>query len=454
MSSYFDLAPPASVLEQYPVGDAFEARFVGMGADELRSLQERRFAEVVQVAWHTPFYRRLWGRAGVEPGDIGGLDDLASLPVFDKSDVLDAVDRHPPFGDLAVRDDGDRPRVLHTTSGTTGSPQPVIWGAWTREVQSALLARLYRWAGVGPTDVVHSVYGHGLINGGHYVREAFVHYTEALFVSAGTGLETRSERQVDLMGRLRPTVLVGFADYLRKLAGQAREAGLEPGRDIPVRLIIGHLPSDERAALESAWGGARAHDWYGVADTGIIAGEGPDRDGLHVWEDAHVVELLDVDTGAAVPEGGRGDLVVTSLMQRDLAPLIRFNTHDVTSFVAGPSPAGLPFRRIVGFRGRSDNMVKLRGINVFPHAVGALLEGRPGLTGEYVCRLVRRADGADHLIVEVEHGGDADAASLTSELSATLGVGIEVLTVPAGATAAVTEVLSRQKPIRLVDERH
>src|SRR5664279_6444676 len=144
-----------------------------MSRDELHSIQEERFRTVVAGAWQTPFYRRIWGEAGIEKGDVTSLENLGSLPVIDKTMILEDVALHPPLGSMGTRDDGAaRAQVLQTTSGTTGAPQPVLWGAWGREAQNALLGRVYHWVGVEAGDIVHSVYGHGPVNGGHYIREA------------------------------------------------------------------------------------------------------------------------------------------------------------------------------------------------------------------------------------------------------------------------------------------
>jgi phenylacetate-CoA ligase len=441
---------------EYPSGPGFLTRYVGMSTDELRALQEERFARVLRCAWATPFYQRLWGEQGIEPGDVRGLDDLAALPVFDKSRVMADVAEHPPFGTLGVRDDQPPgPRVLQTTSGTTGRAQPVLWGPWGRETQNALLGRVYQWLGIGPSDVVHSVYGHGLVNGGHYAREAVTRWTEAVMLSAGTGIETSSERQVQAMHQFGATVLIGFADYFRRLASVARDNGIEPGVDLPVRLIIGQLPAGSREALEREWPGARAFDWYGVADTGIVTAEGPARDGHHVWSDAFVLELLDPDDGLAVPEGQAGDMVVTALAKDDLAPLIRFNTHDLSQLLPGRGEADLPFLRTAGMLGRSDQMVKLRGINVYPTAIAAMIAELDGVTGEYVCRLERRADGADHLVVVVEHASPSPsvAEQVAALVSSRVGVKVGAEAVAPGATADLTGLTMRQKPTRLVDVR-
>ena len=204
---------------------------------------------------------------------------------------------------------------MHTTSGTTGTPQPVFFGAWDREVQNLLLARAYLLQGLRPDDVVHSVYGFGMVNGGHYIREALVHFTKSIVLPAGTGIETRSEQQVELMRAFGATVIVGFVDYVKRLAQVARDKGIVPGRDIKIRMISGHVGREDRGSISAAWGGAEIYDWYGVADTGIIAAEGPDHDGLYVWEDAHHVEVIDPDTRAPRPDGELGNLCVTTLFK-------------------------------------------------------------------------------------------------------------------------------------------
>lgn len=451
--TYFEALDAKRMLAEYPIGDAFVARYTGMSRDELRALQEVRFARVMARGWQIPFYRRLWGDRGIEPGDIRSLDDLVKLPVYDKTDLMASIAADPPYGDYAGFGGADRPPVIfHTTSGTTGRPQALPFGPWGREVANLLVGRMYRWQGLRPDDVIQSVYGHGMINGGHYIREAVTHFTNSLFLSAGTGIETRSANQIQLMADFGVTVMVGFVDYIRKLAEVAEAAGLFDR--IRLRMIIGHLGTEDRAATEAAWHGAKAYDWYGVGDTGTIAGEGPERDGLYVWEDAQFLELLDVDTGAPVPDGQIGDMVVTCLFKDDIAPCIRFNTHDITHKLTGVSQTGMAFERIAGFKGRSDNMVKLRGINLFPHAIGALIENRTDLTGEYVCRLVRDpATRRDDMIVTIESRGGTDPEGLRALLRSGLGVEVDVALCAPGGTAAATQIDVRQKPIRLIDER-
>ena len=449
--TYFEAFDAKEMLRQYPVGDEFVRRYTAMSRDELRAIQEKQFAKLMQRGWEIPFYERLWRANGIEPGDIGGLDDIGKLPVYDKSDLMASVNEHPPYGDFDGRAKGPdaAPVVFHTTSGTTGRPQPLMFGPKGREITNLLVGRMYRWMGLGREDVVQSVYGHGMINGGHYIREAVTHFTNALFLSAGTGIETRSVQQVNLMADFGVTCMVGFVDYVRKLAETAEAEGLFDRIDL--KMIIGHLGTENRKSTEDAWHGAKAFDWYGVGDTGSIAGEGPERDGLYVWEDAQFLELLGVDSGEPVGKGETGDMVVTCLFKDDIAPCIRFNTHDITHELGGRGE--LVFKRIAGFKGRSDNMVKLRGINIFPHAIGALIESRADLTGEYVCRVRRDAAGRDSMEVTLESRGGSDGQAVADLLRKGLGIEVETVLVEPGGTAADTQIDTRQKPIRLIDER-
>lgn len=456
--SYFEAADWTALARQHPVGDDFVTMASTISRDELFARQNALFLKSVDRAWKTPFYQKLWGEAGVQPGDITGLEMLSDLPSFDKSDIMDSIARTPPFGDFDARDthpEGKPNVVMHTTSGTTGTPQVLLFGAKSREVQNMLLARMYRFQGLKPDDVVHSVYGHGMINGGHYVREAVIHWTSAIFMSAGTGVETRSARQVELMRDFGATVIVGFADYIKKLARVAEEQGIDPVKDLNIRMISGHLGREDRDALSKAWGGAECFDWYGVGDTGLIAGEGPDRSGLYVQEDAQYLEVADIETGKPVADGEQGDMICTCLYKDDVYPIIRFNTHDVTRVKTDSSPLGLAFKRIEGFLGRSDNMVKIRGINIFPQAMGPLLEAHPAFAGDFICKCVRDADGRDEFVVLAESREQSGSVkeAFAALLKKALGIEVAVELAQPGGLADLTQTETRQKPIRLIDER-
>jgi phenylacetate-CoA ligase len=461
MTSYFDVADVPAIRRDYPIGDAFLRHFAGMSRDELRAVQARRLRGVLAFAWKVPFYRRLWGAAGIEPGDVRGLDDLSKLPTYSKSDLMESLEAHPPLGDfhgLDTHPPERRPQiVIQTTSGTTGKPQPLLFGPKSREIQNALLARVYMLQGMRRDDVVHSVYGFGMVNGGHYIRETVIHWIGAQLLSAGTGAETRSVQQVALMRDFRATVLTGFGDFVRRLADIARENGIVPGRDIRLRMITGHLGPEGRAPMSEAWGGCAVYDWYGVGDTGIIAGEAADQSGMYIQEDAQLLELVHPDTGQPVAPGEPGDMICTCLFKDDVFPVVRFNTHDVTEEITGEAPLGIPFRRILGFRGRSDNMIKLRGINVFPTAIGAVLTAeRSDFMGEFLCEVAREGM-RDELTVRAEtraNSTDDLRRAYETLLRARLGVEVRVALERPGALAPLTQVETRQKPIRLIDRRH
>jgi phenylacetate-CoA ligase len=456
--TYLETLDVRALLEDYPLDERFLQRHRTLSRDALFARQDAAFRRCLARAWRIPFYQRLWRAAGIEPGDVRGLADITRLPMYSKSDIMASVNAHPPFGDFHGRelDDPPLPMVFHTTSGTTGRPQPLFFSPRSREVQSMLLARIYRLNGVGAHDVVHSVYGHGMINGGHYVREAVTHYTNALFCSAGTGVETRSAQQVALMKDLGATVIVGFADYIKKLAEVARDQGLVPGRDIPIKRVIGHLGRESREQLSEAWGGVALADWYGVGDTGAIAGELGGDPGMYLMEDAQYVEVCDVDSGTPQGEGGRGNLVVSCLYKDDIYPIIRFNTNDVTELMTGQGALGLNLRRIAGFLGRSDNMVKIRGINIYPQALAPILEQNSAYAGEFLCVATRDAAGRDDLTVRIEVREAASAGlaeAFKSLLREKLGVEVVIDLVAPGTLAPLTGIETRQKPIRLIDRR-
>lgn len=454
--SYFDAMTYDAMIADYGRPETFVDEIARMPRDTLRNLQNERFLKLVAFAWKIPFYQRHWGAAGVTPQDIQSIDDIGKLPPYSKEDLMASVEAFPPIGDFHGLDTyapEDRPPlVFQTTSGTTGRPQPLLFGPKSREIQNLLLARFYAMQGIRRDDVMHSVYGHGMVNGGHYVREAVLHWTGAQLLTAGTGIETSSVNQVNLMKDFGVTTIIGFGDYITYLAGVARKEGLQPGRDINIRVISGHMGAEGRDAISKAWGGAEVYDWYGVGDTGAIAGEGPDHAGMYVQEDAQFLEILDVETGAPLPDGESGDMVVTCLYKDDVFPIIRFNTHDVSAFRTDPSPSGFTLRRIAGFQGRSDNMVKLRGINIYPTGLGVILtESDPDLLNEYVC-IVTRREGRDAMTVHIETMGEVgrDVSAYLALLKQRLGVEIGVELAAPGALADLTQIERRQKPIRLI----
>jgi phenylacetate-CoA ligase len=296
----------------------------------------------------------------------------------------------------------------------------------------------------------------GLTNGGLLAREGIWKYTGAVPVMTGSGAQTPTRRQLEILQAWKCSVLVGFSAYLRKLGEVARdELGIDP-RTLGVRSLVAHLGTDDRAALEALWG-APLYDTYGTNEFGSIATECEHRSGMHVFEDAFVVEVLDRDSGQPVADRQEGVLHVTDLFKW-AAPMIRFNSNDISSWVEGTSCAcGSTHRRIGRILGRADNMVKLRGTNVFPEAIGALVGELPASNGEYVCILERDAAGREDLTVrfELQAGADAAAAErmLAVRLKEALGVKLPVRAAAIGELDALTGLSSTSKIRRLVDRR-
>ena len=352
MGSYFEEARLGRLLDEFPAGEAFLAGPARLSRDELRSLQDRRFRRVVARGWEVPFHARRWRAAGLEPGDVRGLDDIAKLPPFSKQDLMDSVREHPPFGDFHGMDRGPDgsgaeaggryAAVFHTTSGTTGDPQPIFYGAWDREVQNALLARVYRLHGLRDDDVVHSVYGFGMVNGGHYIREALLHFTGARLLTPGTGRDTPSVEQVALMRRFGVTVLVGFADYRsRTTSFVCRRWPAKQGIDPAVRLVSGHLGAESRAALSEAWGGAAVFDWYGGRGHGVHrGGRAPPGTASTSSRTPTSSSLLDPRFGfgpARLRRRAGGALHPPSCSRTRSTRSVRFDTRDLTRLLP-PDP--------------------------------------------------------------------------------------------------------------------
>jgi phenylacetate-CoA ligase len=430
-----------------------------LSRDELTALQEARFLQQVQRAWEVPFYRRHWGQAGLEPGDIRGLDDLRTIPPYSVADLRDSIERNPPWGDhigIDPKTHPPLPLILQTSGGTTGMPRPMLFAPQDREVMNIITGRRLYMQGVRPFDLVQVTLSAGLTNGGLLAREGIWKYSGAVPVMTGPGTVTPSRRQIEILQHWRCKVLVGFPAYLRHLALVARdELGLEP-RELGVRSLISHLGTDDRRLLEEAWG-ADAFDTYGTNECGTIAADCRAKSGMHLFEDAFVAEVNDPETLQPVPVGERGTVFLTTLFKY-AAPVIRFNTNDISAFCPGDCPCGGTHRRLARIFGRSDNMVKLRGVNVFPEAIGSLILADGRTNGEYVCIVENQGDRDEmRVLVELQDASTPPAVvqrELGGRLKEALGVTLRVEAVARGVLAPLTGLDATSKIKRLVDRRH
>ncbi len=363
----------------------------------LERLQRTRLARTLAHAYaRVPHYREAFDAAGVHPADFHDLPDIARYPFTVKDDLR----RGYPFGLFAV----PRNRIvrLHASSGTTGKPTVVGYTDADLDVWADLMARSLACAGARPGDMVHNAYNYGLFTGGLGAHDGAQRLgCTVVPVSGGN-----TERQVMLLHDLGAAVLCATPSYALAIAEAAERLGVNL-RDAGLRVgIFGGEPWSEamRAELDARLG-LRACDSYGLSEImgpGVAIECAVARDGLHGWEDHFLFEIVAPDSGAPLPEGATGELVITTLTKQAL-PLVRYRTRDITRLTRGPCACdcGRTHVRIRRVAGRNDDMLIIRGVNVYPSQIEAALLGRPGIAPHY--QLVISRDGAlDALTVEVE----------------------------------------------------
>ncbi len=387
------------------VDPMFDRQAETLSRDALSALQLGRLrATVAHVYDHVPHYRRRLDALGVAPADIQRLDDLSRLPFTTKDDLR----ANYPFGLFAV----PREHVarLHASSGTTGKPTVVGYSAGDLALWSELTARSLAAAGVRPGDIVHNAYGYGLFTGG-----LGVHYgAERLGCTVVPMSGGNTERQIVLLQDFAAAVLCATPSYALNIAEVAERDGVDL-RSGALRIgVFGAEPWSEamRTELEARLG-IVAVDNYGLSE---ILGPGvaveclEARDGLHGWEDHFLFETIDPESGNSMPPGTSGELVITTLSKEAL-PLLRYRTRDITRLDTRPCICGRSHLRIMRVTGRNDDMLIIRGVNVYPSQIEAVLIGFPGIAPHY--QLVIEREGAlDHLTIEIETMADATSETL------------------------------------------
>ena len=381
----------------------------------LRALQLERLQWTLQHAYDdVPHYRRKFDAAGVKPGDCRSLEDLARFPFTTKADLRDTY----PFGMFAVP--MDRIVRIHASSGTTGKPTVVGYTAKDIDTWAQLMARSIRAAGARPGDKVHVAYGYGLFTGGlgaHYGAERL----GLAVIPLGGGM---TERQVQLIRDFEPDIIMVTPSYMLAIADEMERQGIDP-RSSSLRIgIFGAEPwsAEMRRSIESRLA-LEAIDLYGLSEVmgpGVAQECIETKDGLTVWEDHFYPEIVDPASGAPLADGENGELVFTSLTKEAL-PVIRYRTRDLTRLLP---PTARAMRRMERISGRSDDMLIIRGVNVFPSQIEVLILKQPGLSPHYVLE-VSKEGPLDHLTVVVE--GDAGAtAGLRHSIKSYIGVSADV----------------------------
>ncbi|MDO9708146.1 phenylacetate--CoA ligase PaaK [Paracraurococcus lichenis] len=429
-------APPPGLLE--PIERA--------PAAELRGLQRERLAWSLRHAYeNVPHYRRAFDHAGVTPADFRDLPDLARFPFIAKADLR----ANYPFGMFAVPE--EKVARIHASSGTTGKPTVVGYTKEDIDTWAALVARSIRAAGGRPGMKVHVAYGYGLFTGGlgaHYGAEAMG--CTVIPVSGGM-----TERQVQLIEDFRPDIIMVTPSYMLALLDAFRKQGKDPRRTSLRIGIFGAEPWTEamRAEIEQAFD-LHAVDIYGLSEVmgpGVANECVETKDGLHVWEDHFYPEVVDPETGTPLPEGEKGELVFTSLTKQAM-PVIRYRTRDLTRLLPGTARPG--FRRMEKITGRSDDMIILRGVNVFPSQVEEQILRVRALSPHY--QLVLTKDGPlDCMTVLVESdygatGAERETAVRELEHHVKEMIGVSV-TVEVRDPGAVERSLGKAQ--RVVDRR-
>jgi len=452
---------------EYPAPDVWAETIFQWPADRLRELQQRRFLEIVQVGWNNGFYRERWQAAGLEPGDIRSLDDITKLPTFHSDDIKTNQQAHPPYGQITGIDLRQElqhnPIKLQTSGGTTGKPRPTLFGVLEWEMNAAQIARTLYMQGARPGDVMQIPATTSLANLAWCYYKAAHDYLGIMPLTTGSGVVTPSAKQVEYIYDYGVNIVMSFPEYLTQLAKAARDGGRDP-RDMKLKFIPSYLGPDTegtlRKELEDLFG-CDVYDNYGTHEISNAAFEGPDKDGLYLMEDCIYLEVLDTETGRPVAPGETGNLVATSLF-RHIPPIIRFNLRDLARILPQrPSSLGTAFRRMDHFLGRSDDMVKLRGTNLYPMACLPAIKSDPRTTGEWICVVERiTKDGAirDEMTVQVEVRRDAGSREglvehLTQRLASDLSVKVGVELVEEGALAEVANIGREGKARRLLDRR-
>jgi phenylacetate-CoA ligase len=364
----------------------------------LRALQLQRLKRTMSLALTSPYYRQMYQEAGIVADDIHTLDDVRKLPFTTKQDLRNGY----PYGFLTVEQ--EEVVRLHSSSGTTGQATVIFHTRSDIEDWANLMARCMYMTGARKSDVFQNMTGYGMFTGGlgfHYGAEKL----GTLTVPAGSG---NSKRQIHFMQDFGTTIIHAIPSYALHLFSVFEEVGVDPKRDLHLKIAyLGAEPHSDHTRKRVEEGlGVRAYNSYGLSEMygPGVAFECPEQHGMHIWEDAYFVEVLNPTTLEPVPDGEEGELVLTTL-SREAMPLIRYRTRDLTAIIPGECPCGRTHKRITRIKGRTDDMLIVKGVNVFPMQVEAVLMGIPEVGTNYQI-VLDTEDFIDTMTVKVEVHSD------------------------------------------------
>ena len=368
--------------------------FETLSRSGIEALQSERLRATVRHCMDSPFYKKRFAECGLTPDDIRTPTDLYKIPFTTKQDLRDTY----PFGIASVP--LEQCVRLHSSSGTTGNPTVILHTARDLDQWAEAVARCLWMVGCRPDDVFQNTSGYGMFTGGL----GFQYGAEKLGMLTVPAAAGNTLRQLKFFTDFGTTVVHAIPSYAGRLYEVMCQQGIDPRRDTKLRtLVIGAEPhsEDTRRRIEEMLG-VKAYNSFGMSEMcgPGVAFECPEQNGMHIWEDYYIVEIVNPDTLEPVPDGEVGELVLTTI-NREAMPLLRYRTRDLTRILPGSCPCGREHKRLDRMKGRSDDMIILKGVNIFPIQIETILMKYPELASDYLITLETRDDN-DVMTVEVE----------------------------------------------------
>jgi len=379
-----------------------------MPRKQLEQFQVERLKKTVEIAMGSNFYAPILKERNITPENIKSVEDIRRFPFTTKNDLRENY----PFGLASVP--LNKVVRLHSSSGTTGNPTVILHSQRDIEQWADAMARSMYTIGLRSSDIIQNTSGYGMFTGGLGIQYASERLG-ALTVPAGAG---NSKRHVKFIMDFGTTALHCIPSYATRLAAAFQEEGINPADTTVHTLIIGAEPHSDaqRKRIEEIWG-AKAYNNFGMSEMcgPGVAIECQEQNGLHIWEDNYIVEIVDPVTLEPVPDGEVGELVLTTL-NREAMPLFRYRTRDLTRFLPGDCPCGRTHRRLARFQGRSDDMIIVKGVNIFPIQIEKILMQFPELASDYLITIETVGDN-DEMTIEVELAQSTDDFALLQNLT-------------------------------------
>lgn len=427
----------------------FNPEMETMTREQIEELQLKRLKATVRHCMNSAFYKKRFDDIGLSPDDIKSLDDLRKIPFTTKQDLRDTY----PFGIRSVP--LEKCVRLHSSSGTTGNPTVILHTQKDLDEWANAVARCLWMVGARPDDVFQNTSGYGMFTGGL----GFQYGTEKLGMLTIPAAAGNTKRQIKFMTDFGTTVVHAIPSYASRIYEVMQQEGIDPRRDTKLRILaIGAEPhSDEQRKRIENMLGVRAYNSFGMSEMmgPGVAFECKEQNGMHIWEDYFIVEIVDPKTLLPVPDGQMGELVLTTI-NREAMPLLRYRTRDLTRIMPGECPCGRHHKRIDRMRGRTDDMIVLKGVNIFPIQIEQILMQFKELGSNYLITLDTE-ESNDAMTVEVELvDGFTDDFTLLQGLTQRIAHALhdEILLTPhVKLVPAGTLPTSEGKAVRVVDRR-